>query len=222
MDWSRVREDLLSGRPVLLYDLEGREEETDMVLYAGSIDHRSIYMLRREAGGLICYVTSEQVARELGLVFLSDLLTQHPLYRDLASKRLRYGDQPPYTLYVNHIKVRTGISDRDRALTIRELDKIVGLIERGDAKLAREIFYREFVAPGHVPILIGRDISLRRGHTELSLLIAKRTGLRPSMVIAEMLVEGDSMSKDEAIKYAGERGFIFIEGIDLLREEGLK
>lgn len=221
IDWKKVREDLIRGRPVLIYDLEGREEETDMVFFAGSIDHKSIYELRREAGGLICYVTSDHVARELGLEFLSDILMKHPLYRELANKRLRYGDMPPYTLYVNHVKVRTGISDRDRALTIRELDKIVDLIENGRSDLAREIFYRDFVSPGHVPILIGRSASIRRGHTELSLIVARRAGLRPSMVIAEMLDEGDSMSKDNAIKYASSRGIIFLEGRDLLREEGV-
>ncbi len=221
IDWRRIREDLVSGRPVLLYDLDGREEETDMVFYANSIDHRSIYLMRKEAGGLICYVTSREVADILGLPFATELLSKIPYLQELSSRKLRYGDISPFTIYVNHINVRTGISDRDRALTIRMLDKVVSTIESGDVKRGREIFYKEFVSPGHVPILVGRDIRQRRGHTELSLYIAKKTGLRPSLVIVEMLDEGDSLPKDKAIKYANEKGYIFIEGVDLLREEGL-
>lgn len=221
IDWERVREELISGRPILLYDLEGREEETDMVFYANSIDYRSIYLMRREAGGLICYVTSSDVAKVLGIPYTTDLLSRIPHLQKLSSKRLRYGDVSPFTIYVNHINVRTGISDRDRALTITMLDKVVEYIYNGQIEKGKEIFYNEFVSPGHVPILVGRDIRERHGHTELSLLIAKKTGLRPSVVIVEMLDEGDSLSKEKAIKYAREKGYIFIEGSNLLREEGV-
>ncbi len=221
IDWRRVREDLLSGKPILLYDLDGREEETDMVFYANEIDHKSIYLMRREAGGLICYVTSREIADALDLPYATELLSKIPSLQILASRRLRYGDISPFTIYVNHINVKTGISDKDRALTIKMLDRVVDIISNGDIELGREIFYKEFVSPGHVPILVGRDIRYRHGHTELSLYIAKRTGLRPSIVIVEMLDEGDSLSKDKAIKYAREKGYLFIEGADLLREEGL-
>lgn len=218
VDWDRVRGDLLAGKPILLYDFAGREEEIDMVFYAGSIDYRSIYTLRREAGGFICHAISEAVARELGLPYLSDLLSSIPRLSDLASRRLRYGDAPPYSIYINHLSVRTGISDRDRALTIRRFHDVVDLIMSGASKEARRIFYSEFIAPGHVPVLVSRGIRNRKGHTELSIAVAERLRLAPSMVIAEMLDEGDSMGLEKAERYAAERGLVLIRGDEVLRE----
>ncbi len=218
IDWERVRRDLLSGRPILIYDFAGREEEVDMVLYAGSIDYRGIYMLRREAGGLICHAVSEAVARELGLPYLSDLLSLSPQLSSLASRRLRYGDAPPYSIYINHLSVRTGISDRDRALTIRRFHDVVELIVSGASQEAKSIFYSEFTSPGHVPILVSRGIENRRGHTELSIAVAEKLKLAPSMVIAEMLEEGDSMTLENAERYAAERNLLLIKGDEILRK----
>ncbi|MEM2204191.1 MAG: 3,4-dihydroxy-2-butanone-4-phosphate synthase [Sulfolobales archaeon] len=220
VDWERVRRDLLAGRPILLYDFAGREEEVDMVFYAGSINYRSIYTLRREAGGLICHAISEAVAKELGLPYLSDLLSSISQLSGLTSRRLRYGDAPPYSIYINHFSVRTGISDKDRALTIRRFHDVVELVISGAPEEARRIFYSEFVAPGHVPVLVSRGIGRRRGHTELSIAIVEKLGLAPSVIIAEMLDEGDSMSLEKAEKYAAEKGLILIKGDEILKEVG--
>jgi len=220
VEWERVKAELLSGRPVLIYDFAGREEEVDMVFYAGSIDYRSIYILRREAGGLICHAISGEAAALLGLPYLSDLLSSVPDFSQLSKKRLRYGDAPPYSLYINHVSVRTGISDRDRATTIRRFHEVVGLALAGRVGEARKIFYSEFISPGHVPILISRGLDRRRGHTELSIAIAAKLGLEPSMVIAEMLDEGDSMSIERAERYALEKGYILLKGEEILREVG--
>ncbi|MEM4970786.1 MAG: 3,4-dihydroxy-2-butanone-4-phosphate synthase [Sulfolobales archaeon] len=220
MDWERVRADLLMGRPILIYDFKGREEEVDMVFYAGSIDYRSIYMLRKEAGGLICHAISRDAADFLGLPYLSDLISTFPNVSQLTQKRLRYGDTPPYSLYINHISVRTGISDRDRATTIKRFHEVVGLALSGRIDDARKIFYSEFISPGHVPILISRGLDKRRGHTELSIAVASKLGLVPSMVIAEMLDEGDSMSLEKAEEYASRMGYILLKGEEILREMG--
>jgi 3,4-dihydroxy 2-butanone 4-phosphate synthase len=64
-DRTELRKQLESGLPVLIYDFDGREEETDMLFYAGSVTWKSVNVLRKEARGLICYVTSERVRRKL-------------------------------------------------------------------------------------------------------------------------------------------------------------
>ncbi|MDT7889681.1 MAG: 3,4-dihydroxy-2-butanone-4-phosphate synthase [Desulfurococcales archaeon] len=220
IDWERVRAALLSGKPILIYDFRGREEEVDMVFYAGSIDYRSIYTLRREAGGLICHAISGEAADRLGLPYLSDLMASVPGISQLSMRRLRYGDTPPYSLYINHISVRTGISDRDRATTIKKFHEVVDLALSGRVDEARKIFYSEFVSPGHVPILVSRGLNRRRGHTELSIAVASKLGLVPSMVIAEMLDEGDSMSLEKAEEYAARMGYIILRGEEILREAG--
>lgn len=218
IDWGRVRAELLAGRPVLIYDFDGREEEVDMVFYAGSVDYRSIAALRREAGGLICHAVGLEAASSLGLPFLSEILSKDPRVSGLSLKRPRYGDLPPYSLYINHVDVRTGISDRDRALTIRRFHEVVEMALRGDPEKARRIFHSEFMAPGHVPVLISRGLGARRGHTELSTAAAERAGLVPSMVIAEMLGEGDSLSLSEAEAFARGRGLLLLRGEEILGE----
>ncbi|MBU7005051.1 MAG: 3,4-dihydroxy-2-butanone-4-phosphate synthase, partial [Theionarchaea archaeon] len=50
----RALKDLALGKPVLLYDMDGREAETDMVTSGRSITPDLVYSLRKDAGGLIC------------------------------------------------------------------------------------------------------------------------------------------------------------------------
>ncbi len=217
IDWDRVRSDLISGKPILIYDLHGREEEVDMVFYAGSITYRSIRKLRMEAGGQICYVMPLQYAKKLELPYIVDLLGSYTSLRPLISKKPRYGDFPPYSISVNHISVKTGISDIDREKTIRVLHSVVELIHNGQSDEARAKFYSEFFSPGHVPILLGRDLRERKGHTELSLAVSRVVNLVPSMVIAEMLDEGTSLSIDKARKYALQHGYQFLMGEEIIK-----
>jgi 3,4-dihydroxy 2-butanone 4-phosphate synthase len=207
--------DLRGGRCVLLYDWPGREEEVDMVYYAGFMDVRRVYELRTEAGGLICFGTAEGVTKALGLPLMVDVLASHEPLR-LLNKRPSYGDASPFALWVSSVDVRTGISDRDRATTIRKLHEVVCLVEGGRVDEARRLFYEGFYAPGHVPILAARDLRVRRGHTELAVLLARLSGLAPSVVFAEMLSVGASMSLSEARRYAEERGLTLVTGDEVL------
>jgi 3,4-dihydroxy 2-butanone 4-phosphate synthase len=174
--------DFKRGKCVLLYDWLERENEVDMVYYAGFVDAHKIYELRTEAGGLICY-----------------------------------GDVSPFTLWVNSIDVRTGISDVDRAKTVAKLHEVVTLVVEGKVDEGRRLFYESFYAPGHVPILAARDVKVRRGHTELAVLLARLSGLAPSVVFAEMLSPGASMSLSEAKKYAEGKGLVLITGEEILK-----
>ncbi|MEM0091825.1 MAG: 3,4-dihydroxy-2-butanone-4-phosphate synthase [Saccharolobus sp.] len=216
MDLLNIRKDLESGIPILIYDFDGREEETDMVFYAGAVSWKSIYTLRKEAGGLICYITSKKEASVLNLDFISEELNKHPIYNKLV-KKPKYGDYPAFSLWVNHISTKTGISDYDRYLTIHELHKIV-VMSKTSPEEARLEFYNNFMSPGHVPILIARDPRERKGHTELTITLFNKLGLERSAVIAEMLDEKTSMTKDKAKKIAENLGFNFIEGKEILKE----
>ncbi len=207
----RALSELRKGRPVLLYDSADRENEVDMVIYAGVVETRHIVMLRKDAGGLICYATLEDIGRRLGLVFAEELLRAHSLLSQLAGKRLRYGDPPAFSLWVNHVSVSTGIRDADRAKTVRELHEVVRMACDGLIEKAREKFLREFVSPGHVPILLARSLSTRRGHTEASVVLAKLAGLYPSVVLAEMLDDsGNALPLDKAIEYAKRNGLVLV------------
>ncbi len=209
-------EALRKGEPVLIFDSKGREEEVDMVFYAGMINYEKIYRLRVEAGGLICYATLHELAKRIGLDFMSEILSYHKVYKQLASKRLGYGDPPAFSLWVNYIGVKTGINDNDRALTIRKLHEVFSHVWKDEVEDARRMFYNEFMAPGHVPILLSRGLERRRGHTELSTTLALMAELTPSIVLAEMLDKGESLSLEKAFSYAREKDIVIIDGKSII------
>ncbi len=214
MNRENLRNTLLSGLPVMVYDFDGREEEVDMVFYAGSVTWKSVYTLRKEAGGLICYVTGKEEGTKLGLGLITDELRNYQKYSKLV-KRPVYGDEPAFAMWVNHMSTRTGISDEDRAKTILELHKTVELIRKDEAS-AREKFFNEFMAPGHVPVLLSRGLEKRRGHTELTSSLMEYLGLEKSVVIAEMLDERYSMKREKAENFAKSNGIPFITGKEIL------
>ncbi|QKR01008.1 3,4-dihydroxy-2-butanone 4-phosphate synthase [Metallosphaera tengchongensis] len=216
MNRSVLKKELESGLPILVYDFDGREEEVDMVFYGGAVSWKSIRTLRSVAGGLICYATGMKEAESLGLPFQVEILRSIKGLDRLVKKPV-YNDEPAFSLWINHVKTTTGISDRDRALTVQSLHEIItGLNEKGSD--FRERFYQEFYSPGHVPLLISRGIGRRKGHTELTVELMNLLGLERSVVFAEMLDEGISMKKDKVMDFAKYRGFIFIEGKEILKE----
>ncbi len=213
-----VIEALQSGLPILVFDDYSREAEVDLVYPAWAVGPDEIYDLRVNAGGLICYATDYKVTSALGIPWGDELLASYNSYlKLLASRRLSYGDRPAFTIWVNHVNVRTGVSDSDRSLTVRKLDEVVKLYYTGRVEEAREMFYREFQAPGHIPILAARSLNERRGHTELSIALTRIAGLRPSIVLAEVLVRGRSASLDEARDIARSRGIPLVTGRDVIR-----
>ena len=206
---------LRRGLPVLVYDEAGRENEVDYVVHASRVDVDVVYEMRTLAGGLICYAMPKRVADALGLPFMHELLAGIPPLRGLV-KRPGYGDWPAFSLWVNHVEVATGIRDSDRALTIRELDRITGLVLEGRVEEARRKLYEEFMSPGHVPILVGRSIEERRGHTELSLYLAALAGLTPSIALAEMLRKGGALTVEEASRVSREYGYPLVTSREIV------
>jgi 3,4-dihydroxy 2-butanone 4-phosphate synthase len=213
---------LRAGKPVFIYDSESRESEADMVFFAGAVDTHAITISRKFAGGLTCYVTSREVGSVLGLQYLEEVFRLLG-YGELTRKRLGYGDPPNFSLWVNHVSVKTGIRDSDKARTVRELDEVTRLItEEGKTTLAVRKFYSEFVTPGHLPILLGRGVRVRKGHTELSLALAELSGLRPSLIITEVLNDGDAATYSEVRRLAEKFSTVVIRGDEIISalEEG--
>ena len=67
-------EALKARRPVLIYDADGREEETDAAVASQFVDPAAVRFLRKEAGGLICTTVPAAARERLGLPFLAELL----------------------------------------------------------------------------------------------------------------------------------------------------
>lgn len=206
--------DLRKGKPVIIYDADEREGEADLVFHASFATPEKIERLRKDAGGLICVATDLSVAKNLSLPFFADFVcAENSPLREMKCTKTAYGDKPAFSISINHKNVYTGITDKDRAGTIR---KFVELVEKGCSK---KEFVKDFYTPGHVFLLIGRGIENRRGHTELSLELARLGGLSPAMVLCEMLDTGKALSEENAMKYAKRNDLVFLEGREIYEKE---
>jgi len=208
---------------ILLYDSDEREGETDMVIPALSVTPSHIARMRRDGGGLICVSIHSAAAEKLGLPFMSDILRSvslngHSSLRTLVEKKgdIPYDSRSSFSLWVNHRNTFTGITDNDRALTINKIGETVEHVLNGK----KIDFGKEFRSPGHVALLRAAPglLKERRGQTELSIALALKAGICPSMVVCEMLDErtGRALSKRDAREYARCRGMPFIEGENIL------
>ncbi|MCJ7478638.1 MAG: 3,4-dihydroxy-2-butanone-4-phosphate synthase [Candidatus Nanohaloarchaeota archaeon QJJ-7] len=194
---------LQEGGPVLVYDSDGREEETDVIIPAGNIGWRDVRFLRNEAGGLICVAMPWEAGERFEIPLLEEKL-------DFGGSP-EYDDRSSFSLPVNHRSTRTGVTDRDRATTIRELAEAL--------ETPSLSFREEFRSPGHVPILLAAEelLDQRCGHTELAVNLMKEAGLKPAAVVSEMIDDdtGRALQKREAENYANENGLVFVEGQEI-------
>lgn len=220
-------ESLRSGKPVLVFDSKDREGETDIVFASQFITPNAIRLMRKDGGGLICVTMPSKVADILGLDYLIKIYerSRMPFVKRLYPNDIPYGEQSSFSITINHRKTFTGIPDADRALTISKFAEIVehALSSNSEYKKAQVVseFGSNFRTPGHVFTLIASKglISRRKGHTELTIYLAYLAGLIPSTTIVEMLGDdGKSLSKSKAIEYAKKRGFVFLEGKDIIKK----
>lgn len=211
-----------NGKMILLFDSEDREGETDLVIPALCTTPSDVALMRRDGGGLICVAIYGNAADRMGLPFMSDILKSvsnngHKSLVSLIEKKgdISYDSRSSFSVWVNHRETFTGITDNDRALTIRKLGEAVDKVLRGEKIDLGD----DFRSPGHVALLraAGGLLKERRGQTELSIELALRAGISPSMVVCEMLDgnTGKALSKKDAMNYARNNNMIFIEGRDI-------
>lgn len=202
---------LRKGKQIVLFDGSEREGECDLVIHAKAARPGELAVLRNEAGGLVCLATDLENARRMGLRFMTDILRGSGL-NEFTYKKTKYGDEPAFSIYINHRSNFTGIPDMDRSTTIIEFEKLVF------GRKGKKEFSKAFKSPGHVPLLIGRGLDKRRGHTELALELVRKAGLSPAVVVCEMLDDntGKALSKKKALAWARKRRIAFVEGRELL------
>ncbi len=209
---------LARGEPILIYDAPEREGETDLIFLSERATPELIHLARRDAGGLICTAISEELRLRLDLPFFSDLLAnaqgRYPLLASLAEAP-RYDRRSAFGITVNHRANYTGVSDNERALTIRTVGEIAANAPDRSAEELRDEFREAFVSPGHVPLLYASPGLLRerKGHTELAISLLRMTALSESATVCEMLGDsGGARSPIAARRYADDHGWIFLEG----------
>lgn len=215
--------ELQRGAFVYLYDGDGREEETDLVVASQHVTPQHIATLRTQAGGLICTTLAPRHHQALGLPYLVDVLRDaardHPILARLTDATVPYegrGSKPSFGLTINHRETFTGVTDADRALTI---SRLAALLQTPALGLAQR-FAAQFKAPGHVNLLNAHPdlLAARRGHTELSTVLVEMAGLVPSATICEIMggPQGAALPKSEAQRRAQASNAVFLEGRDVI------
>ena len=219
--------DLAQGKFVLVYDVDGREEEVDLVCLAEKVTSKHVYHLRHDAGGLICVAMHADIAEKLGLPYMaeiySNVLNQYSIFNKISPDVVcPYGDKPSFSVTINHVNTYTGITDNDRALTIREFGLLGDDAYRNGApnEIYQDQFGSNFRAPGHTHLLIAKAglVKERLGHTELTVALAHIGGLSPVSVLCEMLDgdTGNALSISKAKEYAEKYDLVMIEGNEIV------
>lgn len=222
MSIERAIQDIRDGKIVLVFDFDDREKETDMTVASEFVTMEKVRTLRKDAGGLLCTTTPYDVAKELGLPFLSDTFwdcsERYPLLKAMAPTDIPYDNtKSSFGITINHRKTFTGITDKDRALTIKAFSDTVF-----SGKPTEEIqkdMGTNFRAPGHVHLLntSERILENRKGHTELCTALMILAGVKPSATICEMMGDdGNAKGKDDVLRYAEENGMTFVTGDEII------
>ncbi len=204
-----------SGNFVLIHDSDSRENETDFVTAAEFITPEHISRMRQDGGGLICVAIEKNLSEQMELPFLVDIerlsAERFKILRFINPDDIPYGGNSSFSISINHRKTFTGITDKDRALTIKKLAEF--LKELDSRKNPAEEFGREFRSPGHVFLLRSSGLDNREGHTELSTAMLEMAGLTPAAAICELMdsTTHKSLSREKAAQYANKNGIPLLD-----------
>jgi 3,4-dihydroxy 2-butanone 4-phosphate synthase len=205
---------LRNGEMVLLYDFDNRERETDLAMRSDMITHRDICRMRHDGGGLICTAIPYAPAKKMGLPYAREVLRNCAMVEKIGDIPYDPANNSSFSLWVNHRDTFTGITDKDRSLTVNALSGIVDDVIAGNPV----VFKDQFRTPGHMPILIAAErlLDQRHGQTELSVALAEMAGINPVITICEMLDDESGLALSKEQEYARKHGLVFIEGSEVL------
>ncbi len=212
------------GSFVIVYDADGREEECDFFLGAEFCRPEHIRQMRMDGGGLIFLMVRPDIRDKLGLPFLQEVFPQfrrdYPVFSALISDDIPYDTRSSFSVAINHRDTFTGITDKDRALTVSEFGRLSGRVPDMTEAEALSDFGEHFRSPGHIAICIGSDHILenRFGHTELSCALSTMAGMSGVSVGCEIMGDGGiAMPKDKVMEYAREHNIPFLEGHQIIK-----
>ena len=165
-------ESIRKGEVIIVVDDENRENEGDFLAAAEKITPTIINFMAKEGRGLICVPLSEKRCKEI------------KLERMVSNSADPMGTAFTISVDLKGKGVTTGISAKDRALTIKAL-----VNENTKAN--------DFSKPGHIFPLIGKEggVLRRTGHTEAAIDFARLAGMKPAGVIVEIMNEDGSMAR---------------------------
>ena len=165
-------ESIRKGEVIIVVDDENRENEGDFLAAAEKITPSIINFMAKEGRGLICVPLSEKRCKEI------------KLDRMVSNSADPMGTAFTISVDLKGKGVTTGISAKDRALTIKAL-------------VNENTKSNDFSKPGHIFPLIGKEggVLRRTGHTEAAIDFARLAGMKPAGVIVEIMNEDGSMAR---------------------------
>jgi 3,4-dihydroxy 2-butanone 4-phosphate synthase/GTP cyclohydrolase II len=188
-------DDIKRGKLLIVVDDEDRENEGDFICAAELITPETVNFMAKHGRGLICVALPEERCEELDLNLMvgtntSFHETQFTVTVDLLSK-----------------ETTTGVSAKDRALTIKALvDPATKPSDLG--------------RPGHIfPLKAKAKGVLRRaGHTEAVVDLTRIAGLNPGGVLVEIMNDDGSMARlNDLVKLRKKFGINIISISDLIK-----
>ena len=186
-------EEFRQGRPLIIVDNEGRENEGDVCVPADVVTPELINFMAVHARGLICVAMTGERLDQLGLPLMTSQNTA-PL-------------GTAFTVSVEAATgVTTGISAGDRARTVEVLV---------DPNAGPE----DLTQPGHMFPLRARDggVLVRAGQTESSVDLAKLAGRYPAAVICEIMREDGTMARmPDLVEFAQQHELRIVTVDDLI------
>jgi 3,4-dihydroxy 2-butanone 4-phosphate synthase/GTP cyclohydrolase II len=161
-----------NGEMIIVVDDEDRENEGDLIIASELVTPEVINFMTINARGLICTALTEKRCNELDL--------------NLMVGKNTSSNETNFTVSVDaiHPEVTTGISAKDRAITVQMLV---------NDKTRPEQLGR----PGHIFPLKAKDrgVLRRSGHTEAAVDLARLAGLKPSGVLVEIMNDDGTMAR---------------------------
>ncbi|KKN08230.1 hypothetical protein LCGC14_1058790 [marine sediment metagenome] len=156
------------------------EGEADLAIPAQEITAEAILFAARVASGLLCLALPKDRLKELDI--------------DSLPSRYRATDTPFYSPVDAKEVEQSGISAKDRALTIKRMIDP----RTNPSDLAR---------PGHVPLLGAHPDGLigRNGHTEAVTELCQLAGLYPGGVLCELVSDSGEMMNANELKALAKR-----------------
>ena len=171
---------LREGKPVIVADDEGRENEGDVIIAAESASQEWVAWMVKITSGYICAPMTNEIADRLELPLM-----------------VAHSEDPRGTAYTISVdaadRLSTGISASDRAHTLRVL---------ADPTSVPTSLHR----PGHILPLRAVDGGVRErdGHTEATVDLLKLAGLVPVGAIGEIVAEDGEMMRLPGLIALGE------------------
>lgn len=165
-------EDIRKGKLLIVVDDEDRENEGDFICSAELITPEKVNFMAKHGRGLICAALPEERCDELDL--------------DLMVGNNTSLHETQFTVSVDLLsdETTTGVSARDRALTIKALvDPSTKPTDLG--------------RPGHIfPLKAkGKGVLRRAGHTEAVVDLTRLAGLRPGGALVEIMNDDGTMAR---------------------------